>query len=116
MTVLSAMSLQYGRWGPETRGFGSWSAETLVGPLFLLDAAEEGLLSRIASITESGREGCLGGPLRQGLTRPIFFRHQMYLLYVDEFGDPQNRDENHYVLGGLAVFERQTHWLSQNLD
>jgi hypothetical protein len=40
----------------------------------------------------------------------------MYLLYVDESGDPQNRDEKHFVLGGLGVFERQTHWLSQNLD
>jgi len=53
---------------------------------------------------ESGREGCLGGPLRQGLTRPIFFGHQMYLLYLDESGDPQNRDEKHFVLGGLADF------------
>ncbi len=41
----------------------------------------------------------------------------MYLLYLDESGDPNNTpgDEN-FVLGGIAVFERQTFWLSQQVD
>jgi hypothetical protein len=40
----------------------------------------------------------------------------MYLLYVDESGDPLNPDDQNFVLGGISVFERQTHWLSQQLD
>ena len=40
----------------------------------------------------------------------------MYILYVDESGDPTNANDQHFVLAGIAVFERQTHWLSQQLD
>jgi hypothetical protein len=40
----------------------------------------------------------------------------VYILYVDESGDPANPDEQTFVLGGIAVFERQTHWLSQQMD
>lgn len=40
----------------------------------------------------------------------------MYLLYVDESGDPNNTAENHFVLGGVAVFERQIYHLSQALN
>lgn len=39
----------------------------------------------------------------------------MYLLYVDESGSPYGNTE-HYVLGGVAVFERQTFYLSQQVD
>ncbi len=39
----------------------------------------------------------------------------MYLLYVDESGSPTG-DSEHFVLGGAAIFERQTFYLSQHLD
>lgn len=40
----------------------------------------------------------------------------MYLLYLDESGVPENSSEEYFVMGGLAVFERQCYWLSQQLD
>ncbi len=40
----------------------------------------------------------------------------MYLLYIDESGDPNNPNEKHFVMGGVAVFERQIYYLSQALD
>ncbi len=40
----------------------------------------------------------------------------MYLLYVDESGDPNNREENHFVLGGVAVYERQIYHLNVALN
>jgi hypothetical protein len=40
----------------------------------------------------------------------------VYILYADESGDPSNADEENFVLAGIAVFERQTYWLSQQLD
>ena len=40
----------------------------------------------------------------------------MYLLYVDESGDPLNADEKHFVMGGVAVFERQIYFLNQAFD
>ncbi len=40
----------------------------------------------------------------------------MYLLYVDESGSPQDPNQQYFVLAGVAVFERKTHWLEQALD
>lgn len=40
----------------------------------------------------------------------------MYLLYVDESGEPLSVNDQHFVLAGIGVFERQTYWLSQQLD
>jgi len=40
----------------------------------------------------------------------------MYLLYVDESGDPNNVSDNHFVLGGVAVFERQIYHLNAALN
>jgi hypothetical protein len=41
----------------------------------------------------------------------------MYLLYLDESGAPNSwRVQNHFVLGGIAVHEGQTHILQQRLD
>lgn len=40
----------------------------------------------------------------------------MYLLYLDDSGSVQNPQDQHLVLAGFAVFERQTHWLSEDLD
>jgi len=37
----------------------------------------------------------------------------MYLLYVDESGQHGGR---HFILAGVAVFERQTYWLANTLD
>ena len=38
----------------------------------------------------------------------------MHLLYVDESGT--NKDDRYFVVGGLAVFERQTFFLKERLD
>jgi hypothetical protein len=40
----------------------------------------------------------------------------MYLLYVDESGNPHSDTDGHFVLGGLAVFERQAYYLSRDVD
>lgn len=40
----------------------------------------------------------------------------MYLLYLDDSGSVSNPADKHIVLAGLAVFERQPHWLSEKLD
>lgn len=40
----------------------------------------------------------------------------VYLLYLDESGDPDNSTDRHFVLGGIAVFERQTFFLSSEFD
>lgn len=40
----------------------------------------------------------------------------MFLLYVDESGDPPNADEHYFVLGGVAVFERQSYWVNEQFD
>ena len=37
----------------------------------------------------------------------------MYILYLDESG---THDSRHFVVGGLAVFERETYFLAQSLD
>lgn len=40
----------------------------------------------------------------------------MYLLYLDESGNPDDAADRHFVIGGVAVYERQTFFLSQALD
>lgn len=40
----------------------------------------------------------------------------MYLLYLDDSGSAENKSESHLILGGFAVFERQLHWLTAELD
>jgi hypothetical protein len=40
----------------------------------------------------------------------------MYLLYLDDAGSVHNTAENHLVLGGISVFERQLAWLSNDLE
>src|SRR3990170_4754883 len=37
----------------------------------------------------------------------------MYLLYLDESGNPDDASDRHFVLAGLAVFERRTYWMQQ---
>jgi hypothetical protein len=40
----------------------------------------------------------------------------MYLLYLDESGNEDDPNDKHFVLAGAALFERQTFFLSQELD
>lgn len=40
----------------------------------------------------------------------------MYLLYLDESGNENDPNDRYFVLGGIALFERQTYFLSQSLD
>ena len=40
----------------------------------------------------------------------------MYLLYLDDAGTVKKPDEKYFILAGIAVFERQTHWLQTELD
>jgi len=40
----------------------------------------------------------------------------MHLLYLDHSGDPAESDQSHFVLAGISVFERQSFWISQQLD
>lgn len=40
----------------------------------------------------------------------------MYLLYVDESGAVSDPEQYFFVLSGVAVFERKTHWLEQHLN
>jgi len=37
----------------------------------------------------------------------------VYILYLDESGQ---HGGDYFILAGLAVFERQTHWLATELD
>jgi Protein of unknown function (DUF3800) len=40
----------------------------------------------------------------------------MYLLYADESGSVGDPTERYFVLAGLSVFEREPHWLDQELN
>lgn len=40
----------------------------------------------------------------------------MYILYIDESGNPDDPADKHFVLGGAAIFERTVHFLAAELD
>jgi hypothetical protein len=40
----------------------------------------------------------------------------VYLLYLDESGNPDDPADKHFVLGGAAIFERVTFFLGKKLD
>ena len=40
----------------------------------------------------------------------------MYLLYLDESGNPDDPADKHFVIGGVAIFERVTFFLSHEVD
>lgn len=40
----------------------------------------------------------------------------MFLLYLDDSGSTNNPKEQYLILGGICVFERQVHYLTQELD
>ena len=40
----------------------------------------------------------------------------MYLLYLDESGNENDPNDRYFVLGGMALFERQTFFLTQDIE
>lgn len=40
----------------------------------------------------------------------------MYLLYLDDSGSPNNKNESHFVLGGCIVHEKSLFWVNKRLD
>lgn len=40
----------------------------------------------------------------------------MHLLYVDESGSVADPQQQYFVLAGVSVFERKTHWVEQKLN
>ncbi|TRZ55324.1 MAG: DUF3800 domain-containing protein [Rhodocyclaceae bacterium] len=40
----------------------------------------------------------------------------MHLLYLDESGSVSDPNQQYFVLAGVSVFERQTHWIEQDLN
>lgn len=40
----------------------------------------------------------------------------MHLLYLDDSGSVPDASQSHFVLGGVSVFERQSYWISQELE
>lgn len=55
----------------------------------------------------------MSGSLGRVPTRPP---SDMYLLYVDDAGSVGNHAERHFVLGGIALFERHVEHLERALD
>lgn len=41
---------------------------------------------------------------------------KMHLLYVDESGSPSDPDQNFFILSGVSIFERKTHWVETQLN
>lgn len=73
------------------------------------------LCPRHKSLPFCGWEVRLRGPLRF-LPRPAAFCFFMYLLYLDDSGSVSNPQDTHIILAGIAIFERQVHWLSNSLE
>ena len=48
--------------------------------------------------------------------QPFLIERYMYLLYADESGSIGDPTQRYFVLAGVAVFEREPHWLEQELD
>lgn len=40
----------------------------------------------------------------------------MQILYLDDAGEPGDPDQKHFILAGIALFERQVHWLQTAMD
>lgn len=40
----------------------------------------------------------------------------MHLLYLDESGSVTNKNDKYFVLAGISVFERQAHYIEQDLN
>jgi hypothetical protein len=39
----------------------------------------------------------------------------MHLLYMDESGAVSDPSQRYFILAGVSVFERKTHWIEQTL-
>ena len=50
------------------------------------------------------------------LPPPAGFPVTMHLLYLDDAGSVGNASEQYLVLGGVSLFEAQSHWITQELD
>ncbi len=48
------------------------------------------------------------------LLRLLLAINRMYVLYLDESGTTP--ESSYFVLGGLAVFEREIYWFTQELE
>jgi hypothetical protein len=47
----------------------------------------------------------------------LFYLDQsMHLLYLDESGSSTDPSQQFFVLAGISVFERETHWIEQDLN
>jgi hypothetical protein len=46
----------------------------------------------------------------------FFCAREMHLLYLDESGHIDSKDQAFFVLAGVAVFERKAHWLEMALN
>ena len=44
------------------------------------------------------------------------FLSPVHLLYLDDSGSASNVNEQYLVLGGVSVFEAQSHWVTRKLD
>ena len=40
----------------------------------------------------------------------------MHPLYVDESGNPDGAEDKYFVLGGVAVFEREVYWINEQVN
>jgi hypothetical protein len=40
----------------------------------------------------------------------------LYLLYIDESGNAYDAADRHFVVAGIAVFERRTYWMQQQAE
>lgn len=40
----------------------------------------------------------------------------MYLMYTDESGSLTDPDQHFFILSGIAVFDRRTHWIEQEMN
>ncbi len=40
----------------------------------------------------------------------------MYLLYVDESGEPSNTNEDYFILGGVSIYENNAYFVSETFD
>lgn len=68
-----------------------------------------------------GWESCHGGSLSSCSPGRIFVVRpcdaaDVHLLYLDDAGSVGNVKEDYLVLGGVSVFEAQSHWITRELD
>jgi hypothetical protein len=55
-------------------------------------------------------------PVSRLLFSPVTTETTVYLLYLDESGNPSDPADRNFVLAGLAVSEKSVHYLADSLD